>query len=62
MAKNNSKSSTKESRLSLLTDEGKLTLTNKQVGHIFETLDRPPPESVAAIRKLLTERSILDAQ
>jgi uncharacterized protein (DUF1778 family) len=96
MAKNNTKSASKESRLSirvdprrkaviaraakqhgetlsdfvlenayqmateLLADEGVLTLNKKQVAHIFETLDRPPPRSVTAIRKLLTERSILD--
>ena len=44
----------------LLADEGPISLTRKQVAHIFETLDCPPPASVAAIRKLLTERSILD--
>jgi uncharacterized protein (DUF1778 family) len=44
----------------LLADEGKFSLTKKQVAHIFETLDHPPPKSVAAVRKLLTERSILD--
>lgn len=44
----------------LLADEGPVSLTRKQLVHIFETLDNPPPTSVAAIRKLLTERSILD--
>jgi uncharacterized protein (DUF1778 family) len=44
----------------LLADEGAITLSKKQLAHIFETLDRPPPKSVAAVRKLLTERSILD--
>jgi uncharacterized protein (DUF1778 family) len=44
----------------LLADEGTLTLNKKQVAHIFATLDRPPPTSVAAVRKLLTQRSILD--
>ena len=44
----------------LLADEGPLSLTRKQLTHLFETLDNPPPASVAAIRKLLTERSILD--
>ncbi len=44
----------------LLTDEGALVLTRKQVAHIFEVLDRPPAQSVAAVRKLLTGRSILD--
>ena len=96
MAKNNSTSSKKESRLSirvdperkaviaraakqhghtisdfvlenayqmateLLADEGTITLSKKQVAHIFEVLDHPPAKSVAAVRKLLTERSILD--
>jgi len=44
----------------LLADEGPVSLTRKQLTHIFETLDKPPPGSVAAVRKLLTERSILD--
>jgi uncharacterized protein (DUF1778 family) len=44
----------------LLADEGPASLSRKQLVHIFETLDNPPPASVAAIRKLLTERSILD--
>lgn len=44
----------------LLADEGPISLTRKQLTHIFETLDNPPPTSVAAVRKLLTERSILD--
>jgi uncharacterized protein (DUF1778 family) len=44
----------------LLADEGAISLSKKQLGHIFDTLDHPPPKSVAAIRKLLTERSILD--
>lgn len=44
----------------LLADEGPVSLTRKQLTHIFETLDTPPPTSVAAVRKLLTERSILD--
>jgi uncharacterized protein (DUF1778 family) len=44
----------------LLADEGPVALTKKQVSHIFEVLDRPPPARVAAVRKLLTERSILD--
>lgn len=44
----------------LLADEGTVVLSKKQVAHIFEVLDRPPAKSVAAIRKLLTERSILD--
>ena len=45
----------------LVADEGgAISLNKKQVAHIFEVLDRPPARSVAAIRKLLTERSILD--
>ena len=44
----------------LLADEGPISLTRKQLTHLFETLNNPPPASVAAIRKLLTERSILD--
>ena len=44
----------------LLADDAPISLTKKQVSHIFEVLDRPPQESVAAIRKLLGERSILD--
>ncbi len=44
----------------VLIDEGPLSLTRKQMAHILETLDNPPPQSIAAIRKLLTERSILD--
>jgi uncharacterized protein (DUF1778 family) len=44
----------------LLVDEGKISLSKKQVAHIFEVLDRPPATSMAAVRKLLTERSILD--
>ena len=44
----------------LLADEGDVSLNKKQVAHIFETLDHPPAKSVAAVRKLLRERSILD--
>jgi len=44
----------------LLADAGTIALSKKQVGHIFEVLDHPPAKSVAAVRKLLTERSILD--
>jgi uncharacterized protein (DUF1778 family) len=44
----------------LLADEGTISLNKKQVAHILEVLDRPPAKSVAAVRKLLTERSILD--
>lgn len=42
----------------LLADEGMIVLTRKQVAHIFEVLDHPPARSVAAVRKLLTERSV----
>jgi uncharacterized protein (DUF1778 family) len=44
----------------LLADEGTVELSKKQVAHIFDVLDRPPAKSVAAVRKLLSERSILD--
>ncbi len=44
----------------LLVDEGTVSLSKKQIAHIFETLDHPPATSVAAVRKLLKERSILD--
>lgn len=44
----------------LLIDEGPVSLTRKQVAHIFATLDNPPPSSVSAVRKLLKQRSILD--
>ena len=44
----------------LLVDEGPVSLSKKQIAHIFETLDHPSATSVAAVRKLLTERTILD--
>jgi uncharacterized protein (DUF1778 family) len=44
----------------LLADEGVVPLSKKQVAHIFATLDKPPVQSVAALRKLLTQPSILD--
>jgi uncharacterized protein (DUF1778 family) len=44
----------------LLADDGAIVLSKKQVAHIFDVLDHPPPRSIAAVRKLLTERSILD--
>ena len=44
----------------LLADEGRIVLSRKQVDHIFEVLDHPPAKNVAAIRKLLTGRTILD--
>lgn len=44
----------------LLADEGAVVLSKKQVANIFEVLDQPPATSLAAVRKLLTERSILD--
>ena len=44
----------------LLADHGTIDLSKKQVAHIFEVLDHPPAKSVAAVRKLLAERSILD--
>ena len=44
----------------LLRDEGTISLSRKQLAHIFEVLDHPPAKSVAAVRKLLHERTILD--
>jgi len=44
----------------LLADEEAISLSRKQLAHVFETLDHPPAKSVAAVRKLLSERSILD--
>jgi uncharacterized protein (DUF1778 family) len=44
----------------LLTDEEGVSLNKKQIAHIFETLDHPPGKSLAAVRKLFSERSILD--
>ncbi len=44
----------------LLADEEAISLSRKQLAHVFETLDHPPATSVAAVRKLLSERSILD--
>lgn len=44
----------------LLVDEQPISLTKKQLAYIFETLDNPPEASVAAVRKLLSERSVLD--
>ena len=44
----------------LLADEEAISLSRKQLAHIFEVLDHPPAKSVAAVRKLLSERSILD--
>lgn len=44
----------------LLVDEEAISLNRKRIAHIFETLDHPPATNVAAIRKLLSERSVLD--
>lgn len=44
----------------LLVDEQPISLSKKQIAHIFETLDHPPATRVAAVRKLLSERSVLD--
>jgi uncharacterized protein (DUF1778 family) len=44
----------------LLADEGTISLSKKQLAHLFATLDHPPAKSVAAVRKLLRERSVLD--
>jgi uncharacterized protein (DUF1778 family) len=44
----------------LLADEGTISLSRKQLAHLFEILDHPPAKSVAAVRRLLRERTILD--
>ena len=44
----------------LLADDGAIELSKRQVAHLFQVLDQPPATSVAAVRKLLSERSILD--
>ena len=44
----------------LLADEGQISLSKKQVAHIFEVLDQPPAKNVEAVRKLLSDRTILD--
>ena len=44
----------------LLADEGHIPLSKKQVAYIFEVLDHPLAKSVAAIRKLLKEPSVID--
>jgi len=44
----------------LLADDGPSLLTKKQVAYIFDVLDHPPAKSVAAVRKLLKEPSVLD--
>jgi uncharacterized protein (DUF1778 family) len=49
-----------ETATELLADEEPISLSRKQVAHIFETLDHPPARNIAALRKLLSERSILD--
>jgi uncharacterized protein (DUF1778 family) len=46
--------------IELLADVGPIELSKKQVAQFFEVLDRPPAKSVAAVQKLLAERSILD--
>jgi uncharacterized protein (DUF1778 family) len=44
----------------LLSDEGRISLSRKQVAHIFDVLDKPPRKNLAAIRRLLSEPSVLD--
>jgi uncharacterized protein (DUF1778 family) len=44
----------------LLVDDGQLDLTKDQVAYVFDVLDNPPAKSVAAVRKLLTQPSVLD--
>ena len=45
----------------LLADEGIVSISREQLAHILKSLDHPPANNLVAIRKLLTERSILDA-
>lgn len=44
----------------LLRDEERLSLGKTRLAHLFATFDHPPAKSVAAIRKLLSERSNLN--
>lgn len=44
----------------LLNDEEPLKLTKRDVAYLFKVLDNPPAKKVAAIRKLLSEPSVLD--
>lgn len=41
-------------------DEEMISLNRKQVAHILAVLEHPPAKGIAAVRKLLRERSILD--
>jgi len=44
----------------LLADQTQLVMSKKEIDHFFKALDNPPPKSLKAIRKLLTEPGILD--
>ncbi len=44
----------------LLADHNHLVMSQEEIDHFFKVLDNPPPKSIKAIRKLLSEPSILD--
>jgi len=44
----------------LLADQNHLVMSREEIDHFFKVLDNPPPKSIKAIRKLLSEPSILD--
>ncbi len=44
----------------LLADQTQITMSEKEIEHFFKILDNPPPSNVQAMRKLLSEPSILD--
>lgn len=44
----------------LLADQTQIVMSKKEIDHFFKVLDNPPPKSIKAIRKLLSEPSILD--
>lgn len=44
----------------LLADQTQIFMSKEAIEHFFEVLDNPPPKSIKAIRKLLSEPSILD--
>jgi uncharacterized protein (DUF1778 family) len=45
----------------LLNDDEPLTLSKRDIAHLFKVLDNPPARKVAAIRKLLFEPSVLES-
>jgi len=44
----------------LLADVRPISLSRKQLAQIFATLDYPPAKNIAGLRKLFSERSVLD--